>query len=37
MMQLKSRVLVDAMREDDIPQVQAIEREILPTPWPRNA
>src|SRR5207244_2302136 len=37
MMQLKSRVLVDAMREDDIPEVQAIEREIFPTPWPRNA
>ncbi|HEV2014296.1 MAG TPA: ribosomal protein S18-alanine N-acetyltransferase [Candidatus Dormibacteraeota bacterium] len=37
MMQLKSRTLVDAMREDDIPEVQAIEREIFPTPWPRNA
>jgi ribosomal-protein-alanine N-acetyltransferase len=37
MMQLKSRVLVDAMREEDIPEVQAIEREIFPTPWPRNA
>src|SRR5437868_10741394 len=37
MMQLKSRTLVDAMREEDIPEVQAIEREIFPTPWPRNA
>jgi [ribosomal protein S18]-alanine N-acetyltransferase len=37
MMQLKSRVLVGPMREDDIPQVQAIEKEIFPTPWPRNA
>ena len=37
MMQLKSRTLVDAMREDDIPEVQAIERQIFPTPWPRNA
>jgi len=26
MMQLKSRVLVDAMREEDIPQIQIIER-----------
>jgi len=37
MMQLKSRTLVDAMREEDIPEVQAIERQIFPTPWPRNA
>jgi ribosomal-protein-alanine N-acetyltransferase len=37
MMQLKSRVLIDAMREDDIPQIQVIEREIFPTPWPKNA
>lgn len=37
MMQLKSRVLVGPMREEDIPQVQAIEKEIFPTPWPRNA
>src|SRR2546423_6709253 len=37
MMQLKSRTLVDAMREDDIPEIQTIEREIFPTPWPRNA
>ena len=36
-MQLKSRVLVDAMREEDIPQIQVIEREIFPTPWPKNA
>jgi len=37
MMQLKSRVLVGPMHEDDIPEVQAIEKEIFPTPWPRNA
>ena len=37
MMQLKAKVLVDAMREEDIPEVQAIEREIFPTPWPKNA
>ena len=37
MMQLKSRVLVEPMREEDIPLVQAIEKEIFPTPWPRNA
>ena len=37
MMQLKFRVRVDAMREEDIPQIQTIEREIFPTPWPRNA
>ena len=34
MMQLKSRVLVDAMREEDIAQIQLIEKEIFPTPWP---
>src|SRR3979411_2295741 len=37
MMQLKSRVLVDATREEAIPQVAVIAREIFPTPWPRNA
>lgn len=37
MMQLKSRTFVGPMREEDIPQVQLIEKEIFPTPWPKNA
>jgi len=37
MMQLKSRVMIDGMREEDIAQIQTIEREIFRTPWPRNA
>jgi len=36
-MQVVPRVTVDRMREEDIPIVQAIEREIFLTPWPRNA
>ena len=36
-MQLKSRVLIEDMREEDIPQIQQIERQIFPTPWPKNA
>ncbi|HET9050069.1 MAG TPA: ribosomal protein S18-alanine N-acetyltransferase [Candidatus Dormibacteraeota bacterium] len=36
-MQVVPRAAVDAMREEDIPFVQAIEREIFLTPWPRNA
>jgi ribosomal-protein-alanine N-acetyltransferase len=36
-MQVVPRVLVDRMREDDIPAVQTIERAIFLTPWPRNA
>ena len=36
-MQVVPRAAVDAMREEDIPFVQAIERDIFLTPWPRNA
>ena len=36
-MQVVPRVLVDHMREEDIPAVQAIERTVFLTPWPRNA
>ena len=36
-MQVVPRLVLDPMREEDIPSVQAIEREIFPTPWPRNA
>jgi ribosomal-protein-alanine N-acetyltransferase len=36
-MQVVPRVAIDRMLETDIPAVQAIEREIFLTPWPRNA
>ena len=36
-MQVVPRTAIDRMREEDIPLVQAIEREIFLTPWPRNA
>jgi ribosomal-protein-alanine N-acetyltransferase len=36
-MQVVPGVAVDRMREEDIPAVQAIEREVFPTPWPKNA
>ena len=36
-MQVVPRAAVEPMREEDIPLVQAIEREIFLTPWPRNA
>ena len=36
-MQLRQRTLIEPMRLEDIPAVQAIEREIFLTPWPRNA
>ena len=36
-MQVVPRTAIDHMHEDDIPLVQAIEREIFLTPWPRNA
>jgi ribosomal-protein-alanine N-acetyltransferase len=37
MVQLREQLAIDAMREPDVPTVQAIEREIFSTPWPRNA
>ena len=36
-MVLIAGVVVDAMREADVPEVQAIERDVFLTPWPRNA
>ena len=36
-MQVGPRVAIDRMREEDIPAVQAIERTIFLTPWPRHA
>lgn len=32
-----TRVTLEAMREDDIPHVLAIERQSFRTPWPRDA
>lgn len=37
MVQVGQRLAIETMREEDIPTVQAIEREIFSTPWPRNA
>jgi len=34
---LTAGLLVDAMQEADVPEVQAIERDVFLTPWPRNA
>ncbi|HUY97341.1 MAG TPA: ribosomal protein S18-alanine N-acetyltransferase [Verrucomicrobiae bacterium] len=36
-MVLTADLVVDVMREADIPEVQAIERAVFLTPWPRNA
>ncbi|HEX6548344.1 MAG TPA: ribosomal protein S18-alanine N-acetyltransferase [Candidatus Dormibacteraeota bacterium] len=36
-MQLRERLAVEPMAEQDVPTVQAIERDIFSTPWPRNA
>ena len=36
-MQVVPRVAIERMRHQDIPTVQAIEREIFLSPWPRNA
>jgi ribosomal-protein-alanine N-acetyltransferase len=37
MVQIRQQLTIEPMREDDIPVIQAIEREIFSTPWPRNA
>jgi ribosomal-protein-alanine N-acetyltransferase len=37
MVQVGYQLTIEPMRESDIPTVQAIEREIFSTPWPRNA
>jgi [ribosomal protein S18]-alanine N-acetyltransferase len=36
-MQVVPRLFIEPMRYDDISSVQAIERDIFPSPWPRNA
>ena len=36
-MQVVPRLAIDRMREEDIPVIQAIEKEIFLTPWPKNA
>lgn len=36
-LQVVPRLTIESMREDDIPLVQAIEREVFLTPWPKNA
>jgi ribosomal-protein-alanine N-acetyltransferase len=36
-MKVAPRLVIERMRHADIPTVQAIEREIFPSPWPRNA
>ena len=36
-MKVAPRLVIERMRPSDIPAVQAIEREIFPSPWPRNA
>src|SRR5439155_25563317 len=37
MVQLRQQLMLEPMREPDVPTVQEIEREIFSTPWPRNA
>jgi ribosomal-protein-alanine N-acetyltransferase len=37
MVQLRQSLVLEPMREPDVPTVQEIEREIFSTPWPRNA
>jgi [ribosomal protein S18]-alanine N-acetyltransferase len=37
MVQIRQQLAIEPMREGDVPTVQAIEREIFSTPWPRNA
>ena len=37
MVQIGHRLAIEPMREQDVAEVQVIEREIFSTPWPRNA
>ncbi len=37
MVQIRHRLAIEPMREQDVPAVQVIERDIFSTPWPRNA
>src|ERR1039458_9518335 len=36
-MKVAPHLLIERMRSGDIPAIQAIEREIFLSPWPRNA
>jgi ribosomal-protein-alanine N-acetyltransferase len=36
-MQVVPRLAIEPMRHDDIPSVQAIERDVFPSTWPKNA
>ncbi len=36
-MQVIQRLTLEPMRQDDIPTVQAIERQVFLSPWPKNA
>ena len=37
MVQVRQQLAIEPMREQDVPTVQVIERDIFSTPWPRNA
>ena len=37
MVSIRQQLAIEPMREADVPTVQAIERDIFSTPWPRNA
>jgi ribosomal-protein-alanine N-acetyltransferase len=37
MVQIREQLMIETMREADVPAVQIIERDIFSTPWPRNA
>ena len=37
MVQIREQLMIEPMREADVPAVQIIERDIFSTPWPRNA
>jgi ribosomal-protein-alanine N-acetyltransferase len=37
MVQVRQQLVIEPMRESDVPTVQEIERRIFSTPWPRNA
>ncbi|GAC1656993.1 MAG: ribosomal protein S18-alanine N-acetyltransferase [Candidatus Dormibacteraceae bacterium] len=36
-MQIRQQLVIEAMREADVPTIQEIEKDIFSTPWPRNA
>jgi len=37
MVQIRQQLSLELMREADVNTIQEIERDIFPTPWPRNA